>query len=82
MQWLSAGQLFLDDLDGPASVILVHAEVRDYWPEHVPEWHETDHDAEGCRHVWAYDTIAFEGLDYVNGIVLQQLRWQRHSVAS
>lgn len=56
-----------------------HAEVRDYWPEHVPEWHETDHDAEGCRHVWAHDTIAFEGLDYVNGLVLQQLRWQRRA---
>jgi len=56
-----------------------HAEVRDYWPEHVPEWHETDHDAEGCRHVWAYDTIAFEGLDYVNGLVLQQVRWHRRA---
>jgi len=57
----------------------LHVEVRDYWPEHAPEWHETDHDAEGCRHVWAHDTIAFEGLDYVNGLVLQQLRWKRCS---
>jgi glutamate synthase (NADPH/NADH) small chain len=56
-----------------------HAEVRDYWPEQVPEWHETDHNAEGCRYIWGYDTIAFEGLDYVNGMVLQQLRWHRRA---
>jgi glutamate synthase (NADPH/NADH) small chain len=54
-----------------------HADVLDYWPEHVPEWHETDHDEEGCGHIWGYDTVAFDGLDYVTGLVLQQLRWRR-----
>ena len=57
----------------------VGADVLDYWPEHVPQWHETDHDAEGCGHVWGYDTVAFEGLDDVTGLVLQQLRWQRRA---
>lgn len=54
-----------------------HAEVLDYWPEHVPEWQATDHDEEGCRHIWGYDTIAFEGETHVNGLVLQRLRWRR-----
>jgi glutamate synthase (NADPH/NADH) small chain len=57
----------------------LHAEVRDYWPEHVQEWHETDHDAEGCRHVWGFDTVAFEGLEYVNCLILRQLRWRRRA---
>jgi len=54
-----------------------HAEVRDFWPARVPEWHATDHDAEGCRHIWGYDTIAFDGPGCVTGLVLQRLHWQR-----
>ena len=56
-----------------------HAEVRDHWPEQVPEWHANDHDAEGCRHIWGHDTIAFKGEDCVTGMVLQQLRWKRRA---
>ena len=56
-----------------------HADVLDYWPEHVPEWHETDHDEEGCRHIWGYDTVAFEGEGRVSRLVLQRLRWQRQA---
>ncbi|MEN8106768.1 MAG: glutamate synthase subunit beta [Pseudomonadota bacterium] len=56
-----------------------HADVLDYWPEHVPEWHADDHDEEGCKHIWGYDTIAFEGLDHVSGLSLQRLQWLRQS---
>jgi glutamate synthase (NADPH/NADH) small chain len=60
-----------------------HAEVLQYWPEPVPEWHLTDHDEEGCRHVWGCDTIAFEGQDEaVNGLVLQGVRWLQYSDGS
>jgi glutamate synthase (NADPH/NADH) small chain len=53
------------------------ADVLDYWPEQVPQWQETDHDAEGCAHIWGYDTVAFEGPDRVSALRLQQLRWRR-----
>jgi glutamate synthase (NADPH/NADH) small chain len=47
-----------------------------FWPGPVPVWHATDHDDEGCQHIWAYDTVAFTGQgDRVDGLVLQQLRW-------
>ena len=56
-----------------------HADVLDYWPEHVPEWHESDHDEEGCRHIWGYDTVAIEGAGRVDGLVLQRLKWRRQA---
>ena len=56
-----------------------HADVLQYWPEHVPEWHENDHDEEGCRHIWGYDTVAVEGTGAVNGLRLQRLQWQRQA---
>jgi glutamate synthase (NADPH/NADH) small chain len=56
-----------------------HANVLDYWPEHVPEWHESDHDEEGCRHIWGYDTVAIEGAGRVDGLVLQRLKWRRQA---
>jgi len=53
-----------------------HVDNLHYWPGPVPEWHATDHDDEGCQHVWAYDTVAFTGHgDHVDGLALQELRW-------
>ena len=50
----------------------------DYWPGPVPEWHAGDQDAEGCRHIWAHDTIAFTGQGrQVDGLLLQKLRWKK-----
>ena len=54
-----------------------HVDVLDYWPEHVPEWHESDHDEEGCRHIWGYDTVAIKGTGKVIALVLQLLQWRR-----
>jgi len=52
----------------------------DYWPEPVPQWHASDHDAEGCRHLWGYDTVAVTGCNHrVSGLQLQKLRWQKSS---
>ena len=49
-----------------------------FWPEPVPEWHLTDHDTEGCQHVWGYDTVAFEGRrETVQALALQRLSWVR-----
>ena len=57
-----------------------HADVLDYWPEHVPQWHENDHDEEGCRHIWGYDTVAVEGAaGQVSHMVLQRLQWRRQA---
>ena len=54
-----------------------------YWPEHVPQWHETDHDEEGCRHIWGYDTVTFEGVNNrVSRLVLQRLEWARQADGS
>jgi glutamate synthase (NADPH/NADH) small chain len=32
-----------------------------YWPQPVPGWRVSDHDAEGCEYLWGCNTIAFEG---------------------
>ena len=56
-----------------------HADVLDYWPERVPEWHATDHDEEGLRHIWGYDTVAIEGTGQVSALVLQRLQWRRQA---
>jgi len=48
-----------------------------YWPLPVPGWRVSDHDAEGCRHLWGSNTIAFEGQGgHVRKVVLQPLRWE------
>jgi glutamate synthase (NADPH/NADH) small chain len=58
----------------------LHVDNLLYWPEPVPEWRASDHDEEGCGHVWGYDTIAFEGrAGHVTGLVLQKLRWSRRA---
>ena len=51
--------------------------MLDYWPEHVPESHESEHDEDGCRHIWGYDTVAIKGAGKVNELVLQRLQWRR-----
>jgi glutamate synthase (NADPH/NADH) small chain len=49
-----------------------------YWPEPVPGWRVSDHDAEGCHHVWGCDTIAFTGQGgHVRRLALQRLRWEQ-----
>lgn len=49
-----------------------------YWPAPVPEWHANDHDEEGCRRIWGFDTVACGGNDgRVTTLHLQRLRWQR-----
>jgi glutamate synthase (NADPH/NADH) small chain len=54
-----------------------HVDNLLYWPAPVPEWHATDHDAEGCRRIWGFDTVACEGgREGVSGLVLQRLEWR------
>jgi glutamate synthase (NADPH/NADH) small chain len=49
-----------------------------YWPQPVPGCAANDHDDEGCRHIWAHDTVAFSGHGgRVTGLRLQKLRWER-----
>jgi len=49
-----------------------------YWPEPLPVWHPSDHDEEGARHIWGYDTIACTGRHgTVRGLLLQRLDWRR-----
>jgi glutamate synthase (NADPH/NADH) small chain len=51
-----------------------------YWPGPVPEWHANDHDEEGCRRIWSFDTVACTGHDgCVTTLHLQRLRWQRNA---
>ena len=58
----------------------LHVDNLLYWPGPVPEWHASDHDEEGCGHIWGYDTIAFEGHGgRVAELVLQKLRWSRNA---
>jgi len=53
-----------------------HVDNLQYWPQPVPEWHANDHDAEGCQHIWGYDTVAFTGQGgELDGLRLQKLRW-------
>jgi glutamate synthase (NADPH/NADH) small chain len=48
-----------------------------YWPDPPPEWHPGDHDEEGAKHIWGYDTIAVNGArKQVCGLTLQRLRWR------
>ena len=55
-----------------------HADKLCYWPEPVPGCAANDHDDEGCRHIWAHDTVAFSGHGgRVTGLRLQKLRWER-----
>jgi glutamate synthase (NADPH/NADH) small chain len=58
-------------------------DVLQYWPEPVPVLHTTDHDAEGCRRIWGWDTIGFErDAGGVSGIRLQKLDWRKRADGS
>jgi glutamate synthase (NADPH/NADH) small chain len=47
-----------------------------HWPEPVPELAPNDHDAEGSRRLWGWDTRAFEGDRHrVQDVMLQRLHW-------
>ncbi len=51
-------------------------EVLDHWPEPSPEYRPTDHDDEGCTHLWGWDTLAFEGHGgRVRAVSLRRLAW-------
>lgn len=51
-----------------------------YWPDPAPEWHPSDHDAEGCRHLWGFDAVSFDGHDgQVDDVMLQLLHWSRRA---
>jgi len=57
-----------------------HVDNLLHWPGPVPEWRATDHDAEGCRRIWGYDTVAIEGRQgRAAALVLQRLQWQRRA---
>lgn len=57
-----------------------HVDNLLYWPGPVPERHKSDHDDEGCKHIWAYDTTAIEGQGgQVSALLLQKLRWVRRT---
>jgi glutamate synthase (NADPH/NADH) small chain len=48
-----------------------------YWPQPVPGSRLSDHDAEGCTHLWCCDTVAFEGHGgQVRRVRLQPLCWE------
>ncbi len=56
------------------------ADVLRHWPEPAPVWCESDHDPEGCRHIWGFDTVAIKGKHgRVTGLLLQRLQWTRCS---
>jgi len=54
-----------------------HGDVLAHWPEPAPELRPDDHDEEGCRRIWGWDTIAFDGGgDRVEAVILQRLEWR------
>ncbi|MBK5963135.1 glutamate synthase [Thiocystis minor] len=55
-----------------------HGDVLRHWPERVPELKPNDHDAEGGRRLWGWETVAFasDGQRVV-GVDLQRLRWRQ-----
>jgi len=53
-----------------------HGDVLAHWPEPAPELRPNDHDEEGCRRIWGWDTIAFDGGGgRVEAVILQCLEW-------
>jgi glutamate synthase (NADPH/NADH) small chain len=53
-----------------------HVDRLLYWPQPVPQWQPTDHDEEGCHHIWGYDTVAFAGhAGRVSALIMQPLYW-------
>jgi glutamate synthase (NADPH/NADH) small chain len=57
---------------------VAHVDNLDYWPDPVPALQLNDHDAEGCKYLWSYDTVALSGRNgCVSGLQLVKLHWQR-----
>jgi glutamate synthase (NADPH) small chain len=55
-------------------------DVLRHWPEPVPELRPSDHDAEGGRRLWGWDTVGLGGEGgQVRVVELQRLRWWRDS---
>jgi len=55
-----------------------HADILRFWPEPAPVLRRHDTDEEGARHLWGWDTVAFEGCNgRVTRVVLRRLRWRR-----
>lgn len=60
-----------------------HANVLSYWPGPVPVLRTADTDAEGCKRIWGWDTVAFDGHeDRVSCVLLQRLQWIKHKDGS
>jgi glutamate synthase (NADPH/NADH) small chain len=52
------------------------ADILRHWPKSTPKFRSTDTDAEGCQHIWGWDTIQFEHMgEHVTGVRLQRLEW-------
>jgi glutamate synthase (NADPH/NADH) small chain len=52
-------------------------DVLRHWPRPVPELEPNDHDAEGNRRLWGWETVGFEGQEgRVAGVRLQRLCWR------
>jgi glutamate synthase (NADPH/NADH) small chain len=53
-------------------------DVLRYWPERMPVLRRADTDEEGARHLWGWDTVAFDGRDSrVDGVRLKRVKWCR-----
>ncbi len=53
-------------------------DILDYWPERAPVRRAADTAEEGCRRIWGYDTVAFDGHDgQVSAVWLQRLLWRK-----
>ncbi|EXJ14795.1 glutamate synthase subunit beta [Imhoffiella purpurea] len=53
-------------------------DVLTHWPEPVPELKPNDHEAEGGRRIWGWETVAFRADgERVAGVDLQRLHWSR-----
>jgi len=51
-------------------------DVLQHWPQPVPELAPSDHDDEGNRRIWSWDTVGLDGRDgRVTGVRLQRLQW-------
>ncbi|GMQ84090.1 MAG: glutamate synthase subunit beta [Gammaproteobacteria bacterium] len=57
---------------------LLHANVLRYWPQPMPVLRIADTDAEGCKHIWGQETVAFDGREgRVSCVLLQRLQWKK-----
>jgi glutamate synthase (NADPH/NADH) small chain len=59
------------------------ANVLHHWPEPAPLLRIADTDAEGCKRIWGWDTVAFDGRgERVSCVLLQRLQWIKHTDGS